>query len=266
MKMGLGARRFALLAMAMLFIVAVPSLGADDAKDKEVVDEAALKAQQEEQLNALRVLYGAKAAVAEGEKGGDITAKFAEAMKNITFPSAEGKQNSINTAFVSACSAGDMGEVNLLLDNKADINAKLDGQQEGAEGFTALMWAAYGGHKDLVAHLIDKVPRSPRRPRAPRAPRGPVTRAPTVFRTHCTSEMPLHCINVLQYSAAVVPPSIPPPPAPRLTRASAAAAAAAGRGHRGHVDARLHGAHSRGDGRERGARRPAAREGRKPRG
>jgi hypothetical protein len=212
MKMGLGARRFALLAVAMVFIAAVPSLGADDAKDKEVVDEAALKAQQEEQLNALRVLYGAKAAVAEGEKGGDITAKFAEAMKNITFPSAEGKQNSINTAFVSACSAGDMGEVNLLLDNKANINAKLDGQQEGAEGFTALMWAAYGGHKDLVAHLIDKVPRSPRRPRAAlRAPRGPAARAPTAFRTRCTSQMPLHCINALQHSAAVAPPSIPPP-------------------------------------------------------
>jgi ankyrin repeat protein len=48
-------------------------------------------------------------------------------------------------------------QVNLLLDNKADINAKLDGQQEGAEGFTALMWAAYSGHKELVSHLIDKV-------------------------------------------------------------------------------------------------------------
>ena len=38
----------------------------------------------------------------------------------------------------------------------ADVNAKLDGQQEGAEGFTALMWAAYGGHKDIVELLISK--------------------------------------------------------------------------------------------------------------
>ena len=43
-----------------------------------------------------------------------------------------------------------------LLTAGANVNAKLDGQQEGAEGFTALMWAAYGGHKDIVDLLIKK--------------------------------------------------------------------------------------------------------------
>ena len=42
------------------------------------------------------------------------------------------------------------------LDAGADVNAKLDGQQEGAEGFTALMWAAYGGHRNIVELLIAK--------------------------------------------------------------------------------------------------------------
>ena len=82
----------------------------------QALDEAGLQAQQaaqqEEQLNALRVLYGAKAAVAE-EVGG-VAAKFAEAMKNITFPSEESKQSSINTAFVSACSEGTVPEVSAI--------------------------------------------------------------------------------------------------------------------------------------------------------
>ncbi|KAJ1469102.1 ankyrin repeat-containing domain protein [Baffinella frigidus] len=158
--------RHTALVLALIILAVVPAL------TTELVDEAGLKAQQAalqlEQDNAIRVLYGAKAAIAEKEKGGDVAAKFAELFKNITFPSEESKQNSINTAFVSACSEGTVPEVipqniqvNLLLENKADINAKLDGQQEGAEGFTALMWAAYGGHTELVGHLIDKAPTSP---------------------------------------------------------------------------------------------------------
>ena len=41
----------------------------------------------------------------------------------------------------------------LRLKAGADVNAKLDGQQEGAEGFTALMWAAYGGHKVYMIYV-----------------------------------------------------------------------------------------------------------------
>ena len=52
--------------------------------------------------------------------------------------------------------AGGQEELELLLTAGANVNAKLDGQQEGAEGFTALMWAAYGGHKDIVDLLIKK--------------------------------------------------------------------------------------------------------------
>ena len=47
----------------------------------------------------------------------------------------------LDSAFVSVCASADKDELLLLLAAGADVNAKLDGQQEGAEGFTALMWA-----------------------------------------------------------------------------------------------------------------------------
>eukprot|EP00960_Hanusia_phi_P053215 761918-Hanusia_phi.AAC.2 len=79
----------------------------------------------------------------------------------------------IDSAFISVCASGDTQEFNLLLSQGADVNGRLDGQQvepppvstvkcelvpeqEGSEGFTALMWAAYGGQQDLVVELIKK--------------------------------------------------------------------------------------------------------------
>ena len=37
-----------------------------------------------------------------------------------------------------------------------DLEAKIDGQEEGSEQFTGLMWAAYGGFIDVVKELIAK--------------------------------------------------------------------------------------------------------------
>ncbi len=33
----------------------------------------------------------------------------------------------------------------------------MDGQEEGSEGFTALMWAVYGGHENVINAVLDKV-------------------------------------------------------------------------------------------------------------
>ena len=35
--------------------------------------------------------------------------------------------------------------------------AVMDGQEEGSEGFSALMWAVYGGHESVITKLLDKV-------------------------------------------------------------------------------------------------------------
>jgi hypothetical protein len=37
-----------------------------------------------------------------------------------------------------------------------DLEAKIDGQEEGSEQFTGLMWASYGGHLEIVKELVSK--------------------------------------------------------------------------------------------------------------
>ena len=148
---------------------AADSAAVSDPAAKELSKEEQER-QQEEQLNALRVLYAAQHAVKHANEscgtapcGLDPKPKFDELMKNITFPKAgllagdaPARKKAIDSAFVSVCASADKEELELLLTAGANVNAKLDGQQEGAEGFTALMWAAYGGHKDIVDLLIKK--------------------------------------------------------------------------------------------------------------
>jgi hypothetical protein len=120
------------------------------AAESEALEEAKptkskeqLEAEQEEQLNALRVLYAAQHAVKHANEscgtapcGGDPRPTFDEAMKNLTtlLGDAAVRKKALDSAFVSVCASADREELELLLQAGADVNAKLDGQQEGAEG------------------------------------------------------------------------------------------------------------------------------------
>ncbi|MCX5924888.1 MAG: ankyrin repeat domain-containing protein [Candidatus Dependentiae bacterium] len=55
-----------------------------------------------------------------------------------------------DTVLVLACSKGDTGIVELLLNNGADIN-----QQDG-HGDTPLLWACYKGHSAIVELLLNR--------------------------------------------------------------------------------------------------------------
>src|SRR4030042_3230474 len=57
----------------------------------------------------------------------------------------------INTQLIQAAKGGNLAEVQTLLDNGADINAK-----RSTDGVTALMWAALKGHKEIVKLLMEK--------------------------------------------------------------------------------------------------------------
>lgn len=111
--------------------------------------------------------------------------------QEIKFANDKQKQDAFNAAFVSVCSTGVKKEIDLLLaqvqppfnlyDSKkgllknilrahvltrdfpervlqgVDLEAKIDGQEEGSEQFTGLMWASYGGFLEIVKELISKL-------------------------------------------------------------------------------------------------------------
>lgn len=61
-----------------------------------------------------------------------------------------GCQKDVNTDLVRAAEAGKLTDVSRLLSKGADANAR------DKNGYPALYFAAYKGHKDVVVQLIDK--------------------------------------------------------------------------------------------------------------
>jgi len=58
-----------------------------------------------------------------------------------------GNMREIDKKLLNACEIGDLEKVKQLLENGADVNA------ENKYGLTALMYASYNGHKEVVELL-----------------------------------------------------------------------------------------------------------------
>ena len=168
---------FAVFAIVLLSLPNSQSSAVADPADES---GAKSEVDTETQLNALRVYYAAKSASEEQ----NVAEAFEKNLQNVTFANDESKKKSFELAFASACASGEI-PVDIFLSLGTDVNgepqcfvsmlhscfmgiadismpfvpssAVMDGQEEGSEGFTALMWAVYGGHEHVINTLLDKV-------------------------------------------------------------------------------------------------------------
>lgn len=61
------------------------------------------------------------------------------------------ENDQVNNDFTAAARQGDLGKLNLLLDDGANIEAR-----DPRRGATALMWSAHEGHNEIVRFLLQK--------------------------------------------------------------------------------------------------------------
>ena len=164
---------------AVVLLLSLPNSQSSAVADPAEESGAKSEVDAETQLNALRVYYAAKAASEEQ----NVAEAFEKNLLNVTFANDDSKKKSFELAFASACASGEV-PVDIFLSLGTDVNgdksfemmfhscfilmtdisipsfpplAVMDGQEEGSEGFTALMWAVYGGHEHVINTLLDKV-------------------------------------------------------------------------------------------------------------